>query len=60
MVGACLATNNRNHPSVGMTKTYDNTQRVKVEDKYLNLEDAVEHNIKIMLMYLKKSGPGTR
>ena len=54
LVGACLATNNRDHPSIGMTKTYDNTQRVKVGDEILDIQDAVQHNVQIMVRYLKK------
>ena len=41
-------TNNRGHPYIEMTKTYDNTQRVKVRRKCLNLEEAVGHNVEIM------------
>ena len=55
LVAICLATNNREHPSIKMTQTYDTTQRVQVGDKILDLQEAVQHNVQIMVTYLKKN-----
>ena len=46
----CIATNNSRHPSKNVTKNYDATQRVKVDNEFLDLEEAVKHNVNVMVL----------
>ena len=56
----CVATNNSRHPSKNVTKKYDATQRVEVDDTFLDLEEAVKHNVNVMVAYLKKKWKGNK
>ena len=60
VMSVSLATNNRNHPSVGMTKTYNNNQRVKGGGKLLNLKEAVGYNVGTILSHLNKKWTGNK
>ena len=53
-----LATNNVQYPSVATTKKYDNSQRVSVGGKLLDLEEAVRHNVETIVKYYKKEVAG--
>ena len=62
-----IATNNNRLPSKNVTKTYDATQRVKVDNMlpdvpnlFLDLEAAVEHNVDVMCARLKKKWKGNK
>ena len=56
----CIATNNSRHPSKNVTKKYDATQRVKVDNELLDLEEAVKHNVDVMVAHLKKKWKGNK
>ena len=59
MLLIAVATNNIEYPS-GVTQSYDNSQRVSVGGKLLDLQTAVTHNVQTFVKYYKQMWPDTK
>ena len=54
VLSIAVATNNIQYPSVKVTKSYNNKQRVYFGSKVLDLQGAVKQNVKTFLKYYKE------
>ena len=55
-----VATNNVQYPSVGITKKFNNMQRVSVGGKLIDLEKAVKHNVRTIVKFYQKKWPANK
>ena len=60
VLSIATATNNIAFPSIGVTKSFDNKQRVMVDGVLLDLQDAATHNTQYFLNYCVETWPKTK
>ena len=51
VLSIATATNNIEFPSAGVTKSYNNKQRVLLDGGFMDLQDATTHNVKCFVKY---------